>query len=57
MTRQEVIDAMGEEHILGLHPRREWLIAQIMLLVDARAETVAQEAIRVLMRREVRHTP
>ncbi len=44
MTRQEVIDAMADEHILGCNPRREWLIQQIMLLVDAYTATVAQAA-------------
>ena len=40
MTRQEVIDALADEHVLGLHPRRDWLIAQIMLLVDSYAATL-----------------
>jgi hypothetical protein len=34
VNRQDVIDGMGHDQILGRDPRREWKITQIMLLVD-----------------------
>lgn len=39
LTRQELIDALGAEFMLRTHPRREWLIEQIMVLVDAYVAT------------------
>jgi len=32
-------DALDEQFMLRTHPRREWLITQIMLLADAYAAT------------------
>lgn len=50
MNRQEMTDALGDEHVLGLNPRREWLITQIMLLADAYAATFAESRMDALIR-------
>ena len=44
MTRQELVDALGAEFMLRTHPRREWLIEQIMILVDAYTDTQVRQA-------------
>ena len=49
MTRQEFIDALGAEFMLRTHPRREWLIEQIVILADAYAATRAAEAVEARM--------
>lgn len=51
MTRQDVIDAMAHPDILGRSPRREWLVEQIMLLVDAYAATLAADQVEKTLAR------
>ncbi len=53
MTRQEFIDALGAEFMLRTHPRREWLIEQIVILADAYAATCV-EAVAIVQREATR---
>jgi hypothetical protein len=45
LTRQEMTDALGDQFMLATHPRREWLIEQIMLLHDVAVATAVDEAL------------
>jgi hypothetical protein len=48
VTRQELVDGLGAEFMLRTHPRREWLIEQIMVLVDCYAASQVRSAIASL---------
>jgi len=57
VSRQELIDALGAEFMLRTHPRREWLIEQIMILVDAYAGTFAASRMDALINAVREDTP